>query len=138
MATEIHVVKLDDIDHALGERTEADGTYALSWDGTSVELDLTTEHRNHLDAILRHYLDAGRAPGRSGHGGRRPVPRRADGRPRWREGSTKARMQTMRDWADAQPDLGPRSYMTPSGNYYASKRLRDRWAAHLAQTSGRP
>ena len=135
MATEIHVVKLDDIDHALGERTEADGTYALSWDGTSVELDLTIEHRSHLDAILRPYLDAGHAPERPVPTGRRQG-LRADGKPRWREGSTKARMQAMRAWADTQPDLGPRSYMTPSGNYYASKRLRDRWAAH--QATGRP
>ena len=95
------IVRWDDLDGAEGTKVPADITAALSFDGVGVELDLTTDHYDELEALLHPYLSAGspadvsrRGPGRpAGHSGRKYA----------HKPGIKAYNRAMREWA-RQPD----------------------------------
>ena len=108
------IALVDDIDNANGVHTPADGTYRLSWDGSTVELDLTKQHRREIDDLVAHLFRIGTAV----HETRRP---QSPGR--------RAYLAGLRAWADA---LGRRSdYCTESGHYYYPKALCAEYDAHL-------
>ena len=86
MARKTLVQLVDDLDGS----AIADGegrTVTVGWDGTSYELDLTTQHIDELDALLQPYVNAGRKSGRKGSARASAVK------------SDREELQRIRDWA---------------------------------------
>jgi hypothetical protein len=109
------VLLIDDIDHANGIRTEADGTYRLSWDGLTVELDLTKQHAREIENLIAHLFRVGTIVGRSEQGkGSRKV--------------TRSYNAGMRAWADAN-GISYRQAGTGKVSYSAD--LKKRYAEYL-------
>jgi hypothetical protein len=109
------IALVDDIDHANGISTPADGTWRMTWDGSTVELDLTIKHRQQIDALVAHLFRIGTIV---------HEPRQA------RNPNRRGYLAGLRAWADA---LGRRGeYCTESGSYYYPKGLRAEYDAHLA------
>lgn len=108
---------VDDIDHANGKATPADGTWRLTWDGSTVELDLTAEHRKEIDQLVAHLFRIGTIVGKS-------AATRQDNQGR------RAYLRGLRAWADAQGRSD--EYRTPSGGYFYPKGLREEYDEHQA------
>lgn len=89
MARKTLVQLVDDLDGSA--ITEGEGrTVAITFDGVSYELDLSTEHADELDSLLQPYLDAARKVGR-----------KTAGRPSSSSSSKSdpAELQKIREWA---------------------------------------
>lgn len=125
MASELVLIKWDDLElpHA---RVEASTTVSLGLDGRWVELDLTREHDDELREMLKPYLDAGRKPSN-----------RQQAVPKTRRPQRRSYFRGLREWANASPEWGPQSYMTPSGKQYYSTKLKAAYDAYCA-TQGDP
>jgi hypothetical protein len=117
------ITLIDDLDNQGGLETRADVTgLRLQLGDTTVDLDLSQEHADELETMLRPYLKAGRRPDRA--------PRQQ--RTNRRSGITQTRRSfaenaALREWADAREI----SYRTTTGqNIYYSADLLRRWEAH--------
>jgi hypothetical protein len=113
------VLLIDDIDHANGKRTEADGTHVLALDGQAVELDLTDAHYTELTSQLAHWFKVGHASGLVARTGSRT-----------HDPARRSYLKGLRDWYDSQGRSD--AYRTESGKYYYSKGLRAEYDASLA------
>lgn len=86
MARKTLVQLVDDLDGSA--IAEGEGrTVTIGWDGTSYELDLTSQHIDELTALLEPYVTAGRKSGRKSSG-------RASA-----QKSDPEELQKIRDWA---------------------------------------
>ncbi|GAB3490683.1 histone-like nucleoid-structuring protein Lsr2 [Nocardiopsis coralliicola] len=89
MAQKVQVLLVDDLDGG-----EADETVSFGVDGTTYEIDLSTDNASQLRDVLDRYVKAARkAPAKSGGRGRRQQQRSAPSRERSAE---------IRAWAKAQ------------------------------------
>jgi hypothetical protein len=112
---EIAIVELDDLDYAEGTRTPSETSAVIRFDGQTVELDLTREHKTELGRLLAPYLRAGHKPETTG------APHKMTRSRAFNEG--------MRRWADAQDP--PLRYKTDTGKLYYSKKLITEYEAYL-------
>jgi hypothetical protein len=87
VAQKIQTLFIDDLDGS-----PADGTIRFALDGTSYEIDLSTQHAQALRAALSPYADAARPE----PGTRRPAP------PRRKPGAGSPDSTQVRDWARTQ------------------------------------
>ncbi|MDA2804650.1 histone-like nucleoid-structuring protein Lsr2 [Nocardiopsis suaedae] len=88
MAQKVQVLLVDDLDGG-----EADETVAFGVDGTSYEIDLSTDNATTLRELLAPYVSAARkAPAKAGRGGRRQQ----------RSAPSRERSAEIRAWAKAQ------------------------------------
>jgi hypothetical protein len=62
---------LDDLDFAEGTETLADEKRELSYNGKTIQLDLTKAHADALDDLLKPYLEVGTEMPKTSSGGRR-------------------------------------------------------------------
>ena len=109
------IALVDDVDNANGVHTPADGTWRMTWDGSTVELDLTIKHRQEIDNLVAHLFRIGTIV----HEPKRRV-----------NPNSRGYLAGLRAWADA---LGRETdYRTESGHYYYPKGLRAEYDAHLA------
>jgi hypothetical protein len=125
--TRVIVDKFDDIEfRASGNRIPAEVTVTLSWDGQTRELDLTKEHKEHIDDLLAPYITMGR-----------PI---KTGEPRaTRQRRNVIRNRAMRRFSDENITEHPAWSYTKQddGTYSHSKALRDAFAEHEAALAGR-
>jgi len=92
MARKTLVQLVDDLDGS--PIAEGEGrTVAITLDGASYELDLSTEHADELDGLLQPYLDAARKVGRKSAG--RPSSSSSSSAPK----SDPSELQKIREWA---------------------------------------
>jgi hypothetical protein len=87
MAQKILTLFIDDLDGSAAE-----GTVRFALDGTSYEIDLSTQHAEALRAVLSRYIDAARPE----PGARRPA------RSRRKPGAGARNSTEVRDWARSQ------------------------------------
>jgi hypothetical protein len=129
------VVVYDDLDKAEDRKVAADKhAIPLSFDGETVELDLTTGHYQELHQLLRPYMEAGAAPTSR----RQPAGSRGRARLYSHSPGIKAYNAAMRQFADARLREHPEyNYATESGGLYYPQALREAYEAHRASTSGR-
>jgi hypothetical protein len=125
----IKILHVDDLHKTVeGKDVEADETLDFAVEGAEYSIDLTTTHAEEFRAVMAPYIKAAtpseaqkkrtlyRAPA-----GDTPMKRARDHGKR------------IRAFANSRPDLGERSYLTEGGNYSHTKRLKDAYAAYVAE-----
>lgn len=120
MTRELVLAVWDDLERKNGRNVVAETTRTLSYQGRTVELDLTNEHARELDRQLKHWLDAGSPAGTAA------APSDMAASREYNKG--------MREFADAH---GFSYEGKKAGGFYYSRELQRAYREHLAEQEKR-
>lgn len=124
---EVTVVIYDDLDYCRdGTKTVAERTVTIGLDGVWRELDLSEVRYTELQKLLGPYLEAGHPPAEA--------PKRNDPLRGRRNTPEFAYRKALREFATAN---GFR-YITETGKYYYSKKLKAAYDEYLAKAAAGP
>lgn len=120
MSRELVLAVWDDLERMNGKNVVAETTRTLTYQGRTVELDLTNAHAKELDRQLQHWLNAGSPAG--------TVAAPSD------MAASREYNKGMREFADAR---GIKYEGKKAGGFYYSRDLQRQYAEYLAEQEKR-